>query len=355
MEKELSEIDSAIFAFLSYADFTSIFDKEKMSIQDIGRKYLGFHLTEKNNNIIAVKEACNLLKYIKDTKRFRNCFIYNYKYEGTSEIQFGAISIEYKKNEVYVSFEGTDELISGWSEDLRLSYEFPTKSHKKAIEYLNRYFTFSNKKIIVGGHSKGGNLALVAGAYANFFVRSKIKKIYNFDGPGLLEKEFLSKQFQDVIKKYVHIIPDYSVVGLLLGNTNTKVVKSKNKTILSHNIYYWEIANSSFVESTLSTFSNQLKDDIDNWIIQYSDEEKRDFVENFEEVCKNATVNSLLDFKEKKTKVLDFIYSSKNFNDKSRRLLLDFFTIILKGISNITKEEIKEILNRKIHIPKRIN
>ncbi len=350
-ERPFNEVDSAIFSFLSYADFSNIFEKEKMTIQEIGRKHLGLH-SKKENNVIAVREGNSILMYMKDTKRYRNCLVYNHKYEGTNDIQFGVIAIEYQKNEVYISFEGTDELISGWKENLLLSYQFPTKSHLKAINYLNRNYTFSTKKLIIGGHSKGGNLALVAGAYSNFFVRKKIKMIYNFDGPGLLEKEYYTKPFQSILNKYIQIIPDYSVVGLILENSNVKVVKSNNKTILSHNIYYWEIDNNHFKEGKLSLFSKNLQAEIENWTDKYTQREKQDFIENLEGICQKANIKSLLDFKEKKTKLIDLIYESRDLSENSKKILMDFIGLFLKCLNNTTITEIKRIINKKIRIPK---
>lgn len=350
-EKEFNEVDSAIFSFLSYADFKNIFEGEKMTIQEIGRKHLGLH-QNKENNVIAVREGNAILRYMKDCKRYKECIIYNHKYEGTKDIQFGVIAIEYKKNELYISFEGTDELISGWKENLLLSYKFPTKSHIEAISYLNKNYTFTPKKIIVGGHSKGGNLALVASAYSNVFVRKKIKKVYNFDGPGLLEKEYYSKPFQKLLPKYTHIIPDHSIVGLLLENSNTQIVKSTNKTILSHNIYYWEIDRDHFVESKLSTFSKNLDSQIDNWCSKYSTQEKKAFIENLESICNKAKVYSLLDFKERKTKIIDLIYESKELNENSKKILMDFLGLFLKCLNNTTITEIKALINKKIKIPK---
>lgn len=350
-EKEFNEVDSAIFSFLAYANFKDIFDSQGMTIQEIGRKHLGMH-SAKEKNVIAVQEGNNILQYMKDTKRYKDCVVYNHKYEGTKKLQFGAIAIEYQKNDVYISFEGTDALISGWKENLLLSYEYPTMSHQKAINYLNKNYTFTTKKLIIGGHSKGGNLALVAGMGANFFVKKRIKKIYNFDGPGLLEKQFYSKEFKSIENRYVHIIPDYSVVGLLLNNLNTKTVKAKNKTILSHNIFYWEIDGNKFIKSKLSSFSKRLKIEIDNWIMQYSDEEKRDFIENLESICLKANINSLLEFKEQKTKLLDLIYESKDLNENSRKILMDFISMFLKCLNNTTIDELKTLLNRKIRIPR---
>ena len=57
-------------------------------------------------------------------------------------------NIELNKNQVYVSFEGTDHLIGGWKEDFMMSYMFPIPSQKMAISYVNRKFTFVRKQII---------------------------------------------------------------------------------------------------------------------------------------------------------------------------------------------------------------
>ena len=238
-EKKFNEVDAVIFSFISYVDYTKIFEENSVvTINEAGKKHL-ISVTENDKNITATKEANQLLKCLKDTVRYKDCILFNYEYIGNEVLQFGALSIEYEKDKVYVSFEGTDSLFSGWREDFLLSGEFPTKTHKLAIKYVNKHFTFSNKKIILGGHSKGGNLALIAGMYANRIVRHKITKIYSADGPGLLDKEYKSLRYQNTKKKFVHIIPDCSIVGILLNHSGDKVVKATRRGIIAHNIRYW--------------------------------------------------------------------------------------------------------------------
>ena len=349
LEKPFNEVDSAIFSFLSYADFRNIFDLKKKKIQDIGRKHFGMH-DKKEKNVIAVKEGNHLLEYLKDTKRYKDCIVYNYEYLGSKDLQFGVIGIEFQKNYVYVSFEGTDELFSGWKENFLLSCEFPTKSHRKAIDYLNKHYTFSRKHLIIGGHSKGGNLAMVAAAFSNYFVRRKIVAVYNFDGPGLLEEQFQSYQFQRIKDKYIHIIPDYSVVGLLLLNFNDYIVKSNNKTILSHNIVYWEIDNDHFKKGKLSVFSRELNKEIDAWISKYSVQDKLRFIANLDSICQKAGVDSFIDLMEEKKKILDLIYSSKDLETDTKKILAEFLNLLLKCYNHSTKEEIKNMLQEKINI-----
>ena len=346
-ELEFNEVDSAIFSFLSYANLSEIIDNNNITINLAGRIHFGIYKGS-DRNIIAVKEANKLLRYIKDTKRYRNCILSNYVYVGNRDVQFGALSIEYKKNCVFVSFEGTNELFSGWKENFILGYEFPTKSHKMAIEYLNKFYTYNLKKLIVGGHSKGGNLALVASMYANFIVRSKIMKIYNLDGPGLLDREFNSKQFKRILPKYIHIMPECSIIGLLFNHTNDYIVKTSIDDVLAHNIYYWQIEKNAFIKSELTPLSKELDKEIKKWFDTFKKEDKIDFINNFQIILDRAGIDSLLDLKTEFKNVVNLVYESKDINDNNKKILIDLFKLIIKCISNVKKEELKRFINKNI-------
>lgn len=352
-EKDFNEVDSMIFSFITYTNFIELFEeKNVLTINEMARINIGYH-REKEKNIIAVKEGNKLLKYIKDVKRYKDCIVYNPEYIGNNKIQFGALTIEYKKENVFVAYEGTNQLFSGWKENFLLSYKFPTISHKLAIKYLNKNFTFSNKKIIVGGHSKGGNLALVAAMYSNLFVRNKIKYIYNGDGPGLLDNEFNSNRYKKIRNKYLHIIPDYSLIGLLLCTSNNKVVKCKYKNILSHNAIEWEIEDNHFKETTLSPMSTDIEKNLKEWFYKYNNQDKEEFVNNLIKVLDSAEVYSIIDIKEKHSKILNIVYETKDISNNTKKILIDFINIIIKSIANTKKEEFKEFISNIFNINKK--
>ena len=344
-EKDFTEVDGIIFAFLSYADYTGVFDEKKvLTINEISRMLITKY-KEKDNNIVAVREANKLLRYIKDVKRYKDAIISNYEYIGNKEIQFGAMTIEYMKNHLYVSFEGTDQLMSSWKEDLIFSYKFPAVSHKMAIKYLNKHLTFTNKRIIVGGHSKGGNLALVGAMYSNFFVRNKIDYIYSGDGPGLLDEQFNSYRYERIKDKYIHLIPDYSFVGLFLCTGNNKVCKCKYKSLLAHDSLFWEVEDDHFVETKLSPLSTEIQKELKNWFYKYSSEEKKKFVNNLMDVFERAGVDSLLDIKENNKKLLNIIYETKDIKGKDKDILTDFIQLLIKSATTTKKAEIKEFMS----------
>lgn len=341
-DKKFNDVDAAIFSFLSYANLKYIINSKKIKISDAGS--ISKRLYAKgDNNIVAVKEGNELLCKLKDSIRYKNCILSKFKITEKSDIQFSAVAIQYTKRDIFISYEGTNELFSGWMENFLLSYKFPTKSQKMAIRYLNKNFTFTNKNIIVGGHSKGGNLALVAAMYANKIVRRKIKKIYSIDGPGLLDRQFNSRRFKAIKKNYLHIIPDYSLVGLFFNNTNNIVVKSRVKNIYSHSIMFWEInSNYTFTRTELSIYSKELKNNIDNWLSKYTVKDKKEFVNNLFYILEKANVNSILDLKENINNIISLIKESTNLDKNTKHILQEFILIVIKCYEDSSLEEIKE-------------
>ena len=54
-------------------------------------------------------------------------------------------------------------------------------------------------------------------------ILQRIKKIYNFDGPGFRKQEYESNKYQALTKKLVNIMPSGSLVGVLLYNDNYNI------------------------------------------------------------------------------------------------------------------------------------
>jgi len=331
-EYPFNDIDAVLFSFISYVDYGKIVEDKKILLTDVGRMHFGLHNKEEKN-IIAVRDATNLLNYIKDTNRYKNCYLYNYVYDIKNDIQFSAICIEYQKNKVYVSYEGTNALISGWKENFVLSYSFPTLSHIKAIEYLNKHFTFSRKELILGGHSKGGNLALVAGMKANFLVRSKIKEIYNIDGPGLLDKEYKSKSYQRILHKYKQILPDNSLVGIIMNSSNRKVIQTSIVGPLAHDILYWNIEKDHFIPSKLSEYSKELSIALKKYQKKHTKEEIEKAIQDIYSVIVESNIIELQDLKSFNN-IKSLITNSKKLDDNSRTLFLELIGTFIKSLGS---------------------
>lgn len=348
-EFEFNEVDNVVMSMLSYLDLTRIVSNNKFNkkrIQDVGDIFFSNYDKEKKN-IRAIKNAIKILKYIKDTKRYKDLLLYNYVYETSGDSQFGVLTIELNKNLVYVSFEGTDHLIGGWKEDFMLSYSFPVLSQKRAINYVNKNFWLSRKKIILGGHSKGGNLALVAGMYANFLVRKKIIKIYNNDGPGLLTPQYESTYFKNIESKLISIVPNYSIVGILMRHGDLIVVRSFRKSTLSHDPLSWVVNDNNFEKTNLSSFSNVLDSEIDNWLKNYSIDERKKLVYALFNIFDTLAIDSLIDLISDKKLVIKILKEAGKFDELTKDMIWSFTKVIIKCFTDVTKEEIKTIFSKK--------
>lgn len=352
LEKEFNDVDNLIFSALIYIDldkYVSNNNFNKRSIQDVGNDFLK-NYNKKKKIVIATKIGIKVLRYIKDTKRYKDLLLYNYSYIGNDKEQFSAITIEINNSLIYVSFEGTDQLISGWKEDFMMSYQFPVLSQKMAIKYINK-FIFNRHKIIIGGHSKGGNLAVVAGMYANMFVKNKIIKVYNNDGPGLREEQFNSNKYKNMEKKLVSIIPNYSVVGLLLKHSDKyMVVKSMKRGINAHNFTNWVISDDKLLITKLSNYSKIINKTVNKWLDKYSDSERELFVKELFLIFDRANIYSLTDINDNKKLIFNIIKETKGIDIKTKNMIMDFIYLLFSLFKEETTNGIGNFIHNKLNV-----
>lgn len=335
-EMKITEIDKAIFAVLSYIRYDGLVSTNsfnKRTIKEVGDEY--FKSTTRKDmkkNIIGIRAAISIFKEIKDTKRYGNLLLYNDVYIGDESSQFSAVCIEISPFLTYVSFEGTDELLSGWEEDCRMAYKFPVEAQTYAMKYLNKHFTIAPTNIIVGGHSKGGNLALVASMYANRIVRHKIKEVYSYDGQGLRQKQLESLKYKRLKSKYKHIVPNNSIIGMLLRNDgNNIVVKTNTVPGFSHNILAWQIDDIDFKKATLNKNSYNFNKRFTSWLTKYTDDERKQFVDEVFKIFRENNIVSLKDIMNNYKLVFDIIKSTNTIDQVIKDMAKDLVNVLIKN------------------------
>ena len=84
----------------------------------------------------------------------------------------------------YIAFRGTDASFTGWNEDFNMGWTWPVPGQAEAVCYLERIAASHEGNLFVGGHSKGGNLAVYAPAKASEAVQARVRRVYSHDGPG---------------------------------------------------------------------------------------------------------------------------------------------------------------------------
>ncbi len=332
-EKDFTEVDNVILSALSYLDLEGIVSsnvKNKKMLGEVFSTYFKLFSVQ-DKNIMAVRNAIDIFKSIGKKKRYRDILMYCYAYVGDEEQQFSAVVMDITSDVSYISFEGTDHLISGWKEDFKMSYQFPVLSQRRAIHYVNRNFIWGKRKLILGGHSKGGNLAMVASMYCHYLVRRKILWVYNNDGPGLRMDQLQSKNYQMISSKLIHIIPDYSIVGLLLQHTdNFQVIQSTKKSILAHAVVTWVVEGDSFKRAKQSKISKIMDEGLARWLEQYDDRQKEKFVTSLFDIFSEAGVSNLIEIMDNKAVILKLIQQSVHIDVETRKMILEFVSILFR-------------------------
>ena len=120
--------------------------------------------------------------------------------------------------EVYIAFRGTDTTVTGWREDFNLSFLKETPGQQAAARYLTDTAKRTDGPIVTGGHSKGGNLAVYAAAFAEPFARERVVAVCSNDGPGFNSKVADSPEYVAIIPKVRLFLPESSLVGILMAN-----------------------------------------------------------------------------------------------------------------------------------------
>ena len=322
-EKRFNEADNLVFCSLLYLEYscTSINNYEH-TLGFIGKQFLSKNSYRSVKKLMAQKTAYKLLRKVIKKRRYKDIIIHDYIYSCNIDKQFCAVMYRINKGLEYICFEGTDEMLSGWKEDFALSYKFPVPSQEDAIKYANKHIKLKGPNIIMGGHSKGGNLALVAGMYTNILKQHKIKRIYSFDGPGLRSEEFNSREYKRIKKKYMHFIVDYSVFGVLLRNDIHGVVQTTKKNFFAHELSNWVVDENGIVKSIQSPSSADLMKSSREWLDSHSDIDKENVVKIifgiFEE-CEIKKLYEIYSF----SNIRKLIVNMKNIDEYTKKVVID--------------------------------
>ena len=334
-ERPFNEIDNLVFSLISYVDLNKQVSKNSfkpISLSEVSDDiFKSIDSSFIKKQILATREGLKVLEEASKVNRYKDIKLINYVYKADEKSQFSAVTFKISSNLCYVSFEGTDQLISGWEEDFKMAYRFPVEAQVYAKNYLNKHFILKNTKIIVGGHSKGGNLALTSAMYCNRLIKNKIVKIYSNDGQGLRISQITSKQFKSIEDRYIHIVPNYSIVGMLLrNNDNYKVIKSNKKGIMAHSGLSWQVSYDHFEMDKLSRFSKVFKEGFEKWLDNYDDEQRKLFVTSIFDLLYKNNIRDIKEIKSKKEFIKNIIKSSKELHPNVKQMTLDLIKIINK-------------------------
>lgn len=301
LDASFNEVDNLIFCAFSYIKLEEIsFEREVFTIQDLYAQYKNII----KEHTIFQKNRDTLFYYLSKSKRFQDVKILNFVNEVSKEEekQFGAMTFLLPTNQIFVAFRGTDETLTGWKEDFNLSYLDAIPSQERARQYLEKVLRNTDKEVFVGGHSKGGNLAMYAFLFCDKRLQNQVVKVYNDDGPGLQGDSFKES------KKMLTFIPKASIVGHIFDPVSKIIlIESSSIGVFQHDPYSWKVEENHFIiAKEIDSHTKKICHVLNDILNHLPNEKKENFinflyailtsmqVENIEESIQNIFNNSTL-------------------------------------------------------------
>jgi len=245
------------------------------------------------------KHDPSLLMAAAETKRFGNCLLLQFKSRlvPEEETQLAAVTFLLDNNTAFLAFRGTDYSLTGWKEDFNMSFQESIPAQRLAAEYTREISSRYPIPLYLGGHSKGGNLAVFAAVKTEAPIRQRIQAVYNHDGPGFTDFVMKDPVYAETVPKITTIIPQSSVIGMLLEHEEPyTVIKSKQIGLLQHDFYSWLLDGPDFMPMEQVTDSSRFLDlTIKEWLSGMSSQERNEIVDTVFDLLSIGNVSSVFD------------------------------------------------------------
>ena len=337
-QSQFNEVDNLILACFSYVNLDGIpaVTKQKgIGLKKLTEEFMKLHtMKELEADKSFIRLAPFMMMEMAKSVRFGKCVVRNYVNDIVTEAeqQFAAMEIVLEDGTSYVSFRGTDDTIIGWKEDFNLSTGV-VPAQKRAIEYLQKISEHTDGMLRVGGHSKGGNLAI----YGSVMCKSaheKILEIYSNDGPGFSREFQELPETKEMMPKIIRIIPEYSIIGTLLEHEKEPIiVASSSKGLLQHDGFSWEVQGPALVRrDSLNKTALRFIEILHKWIDGMDMEQKRLLIEDLFATLQASGYENLSEVQSGGLKSLAaMVKRVEKFAPESRGMMQELLTAICGG------------------------
>lgn len=326
-----NEVDSLLLTEIVYADLTGIVpgpsEPGAVFLKDASRLFWEQHTEQEVlERVSMTKAAAFVMKKMAASRRFENICLSSYINEVDKEqqSQFCAVSITLDDQSLFVSYSGTDATIVGWRENFNMAYLGQTPGQRKAVDYLEQAVCDSHQSVRIGGHSKGGNLAVYAGVFCTEGIRDRIVCIYSNDGPGFDEEVLNMPAYQTLLPRIKRVLPQRAIVGMLLGHrADYEVVHSTENYTKQHDMLSWEVRGARMVyEDKLSEQSVAIDEILKTWVGAMGIAQRRKFVELIFQALENAGVQSVDDLYHFKWKsISEIIRAQRGLSEEEKEVM----------------------------------
>ena len=300
---EFNEVDNLVLAYLSYVELSGIVPALGFAGSVTVREAVVALFTRQSEDELLASRSLDkmapfVLRSMAQGARFCDARLSQYVSQLDLErhTQFAALLIETGDATRYIAFRGTgDELVSWW-EDVGLCFR-TIPAQTEAVRYLDEVLRSDPRPVCLGGHSKGGNLAVYAAALCEDGLKERIAAIYDNDGPGLSAEVISSPQYAAIRPLIRRIVPQYCVVGMLFEHdVDCEIVKSRARGLMQHDCMTWEVDGARFARaSRLSRRAVYLDRALRDWMVRTTAEQKERFAALIFEACDARELTQLAD------------------------------------------------------------
>ena len=352
-QSPFNEVDNLILAELSFVNFTGIVpgpgEGEGVPLHAAAEAFFRSHEGgDMGMGVLVPDEIPTLLRKMAECPRFRemkvNCFCDHLDVRKAE--QFAAVTVELGDGSLYLSFRGTDDTIAGWKEDFLLGCQPEVPSQKKAVAYVKAVAAqYPRRKLMLGGHSKGGNLAVYGGIFVPLAIQRRISAVWSNDGPGFYGAVLETPQHARLEGRVHSIVPKSSVVGMLLEHEESyTVVDSDQVGLWQHDGFSWQVLGTGFV--TLREVSRQGRRNdlaLKEWVRRLPVDQREKFVDGLFEVLTASGATTLTDLKEDGFRAAGaMVRAMKDMEKDTRDALFNAIATLFRSNIQAAVEEARE-------------
>ena len=250
--------------------------------------------------------------------RFRDLF------SEEEEKQFAAVAVTLGDGTCFVAFRGTDATLVGWKEDFNMGFADVVPAQRESVDFLSAVAGEVDGALRVGGHSKGGNLAVYAALFCDCEVRRRIREVYNNDGPGLTARMQECPGYLEIEPRIHTYLPQSSIIGMLMEHGESyQVVRSEGFGIMQHDPFTWQAARDDFVkEGGLRAGSLYVDKTIKQWVSSVSPEDRKAFIDAVYRILSATGAKSINElFGGWRRNLAAILTETAGFDPETRRLL----------------------------------
>ena len=272
-------VDALVFSGLSYIRFADSMENPVL-LKDAAE---AFFSREGYETCCRVQRDLDLLRAAAETRRFGHTRVCMYRDTliPEQETQFAAMTFLLDDGSMFLAFRGTDNSLVGWKEDFNMTFQQTIPAQRLAVQYAREVALEHNYPMYLGGHSKGGNLAVFASARSSPMTQSRILEVFNLDGPGFTRYLMGDPGYLEMVPRIRTYIPQSSVIGMLLEHEEPyTVIRSKSVGLLQHDLYTWNVLGKSFIPMEEITENSQFIDaTLKTWFAEMTNQEREQLVD----------------------------------------------------------------------------